>query len=716
MAKLSLFSASGKGKGLGIFSSKKYDEHKRAPMAQMFWRGRFTVTMLLLLFGMLAASFAAEHVLRYGWTPATQAWLRIYMDNFIGSFGLSVFAEFPSWATRTLLRTDIYTIFPVISFIAFFALHNNAFISEFNPYDGDALSKKSSRKATEADVKKMGTKGGSLFEGFMMVLGKFKGKFVKLNETLSVLCVAPPGTGKTTGIVMPTLFECDTVSMIVNDPKPEIAKLTSGYRSTIGPVFIIDWAGQDDPSRGIYYPSWNPLSPSHIPTDMSERELYVDTICNVMIGETSKEMHWTLTGRAALSGFIHFMVSKIERARANDWFLARIRSQTFDAEDADLLATYYEPMFDPNSQAALNALQAGQKMTEANYVPIGTWASIPKQWLGKEASLSMIFDWINTSQLEVAAKMEARRKQGDQMVALEDSMKEVFQIAVNEARQFNYAHRAVLELTQIANTPDKERGSILSTVFSSLGIFRNSAVRARTSHSDFNFRDLRGMVDPKDGKMKPVTVYLSVNQVDALALNPITGIFVELMSNFLISNPPETPTAEGKLGPTPVLFVLDEFPKMVKLNAVVEGPSVGRGQQVSYLMIGQDLEQIAAGYSREAMETLMSTTAAKIVLRQNSMKTAEFFSHMMGDKVELDDEGKAKTPSPLYSPMDIITLDPKKEIIIVQGHANRPIEADLAYWFNDDGLKKKQAVPASSALPEFLIDSHRRAIGLPPLK
>ncbi|MDR0449227.1 MAG: type IV secretory system conjugative DNA transfer family protein [Rickettsiales bacterium] len=718
MAKLNLLSASGKGKGLGIFDSSKYKEHKQSPMAQFFWRGRFTIGMLILLFLMLAASFPAEQILRYGYTPATQTWLEIYWQNFLTSFGLSVFAEIPSWLERTILRTDIYTIFPVVSFLVFFILHNANFISEFNPHGSDNYDSASSRKANQKDIEKMGTKGKSLFDGFMVVLGKFKDKYFKLNETLSVLCVAPPGTGKTAGVVMPTIFECDSVSMIVNDPKPEIAKLTSGYRAkNVGPVFVINWAGQDDPKRGIYYPSWNPLSPSHIPGDMSERELYVDSMCNVLIGETSKEMHWTLTGRAALSGFIHFMVSKIERARANDWFLSRIKFGEFDAEDAELLATYYEQMFDINAAAALNTLREG-KMTEAGYVHIGTWANIPDAWIGREASFSMIFDWINAAQLDAAAKLDARRKQGDQMAGLEDSMKDVFQTAVAEAKHFNYAHRSILELTQLANTPDRERGSILSTVFASLGIFRNAAVRARTSHSDFHFKDLRGMKDPSDGKIKPITVYLSVNQVDAGALNPITGIFVELMSNYLISNLPNSQTNDGKLGPCPVLFILDEFPKMVKLNAVIEGPAVGRGQQVSYLMIGQDLEQIASGYSREAMETLMSTTAAKIVLRQNSMKTAEAFSHMMGDKITIKKDGGKDNSGALFKPMDIITLSDKKQLVIIQGHANRPIEADIPLWFNDDKLKAKQAVPPSAFLPDFLAQAHHRLAGYPghPIK
>ena len=252
-------------------------------------------------------------------------------------------------------------------------------------------------------------------------------------------------------------------------------------------------------------------------------------------------------------------------------FYARLQAGTFDSEDAALLGEYYTMMNDPNADAARYALANGQ-LNAMNYVHVGTWAMIPDDWVDHEASMSMILDWLNKSQVRIAEELENRRKQGDQMVMMADPMKDLFQNAVNEALQYGYSHRAVLELTQLANTPDKERGSIISTVLAGLSIFRNAAVRNRTSHSDFHFSDLRGMIDPRDGKVKPVSVYLSINQVDAEALNPITAIFIELMSRFLIANAPNGENAGQKLGPYPVLFVLDEMPKMQKNAGHYPGP------------------------------------------------------------------------------------------------------------------------------------------------
>lgn len=727
--KFKILSAGGSSKGLNIFKSSAYKEHERKPFASLFWSLRWAIGIWLACALAFGLSFIAEHFWRYGFSPASWRWMWIYLGNAASTLGLSVVAEIPAWITRCVARPDLPCIAPLLPVIAYFFLADATLVKEFNPYGNDKFSEKSSNKATAEDIKKMGTdwknKEG-LFKGFMMVLGYFKnkGKTVPLmfDESLSALLVAPPGTGKTAGVVIPTILDCDNVSMIINDPKPELKQSTSAYRATVGPVFIMNWAGQDDPERGIYYPSWNPLSPEHVPFNTEQRDLYIDSICNVLVAEkasSSADPHWTISGRAALSGMVQYIVSKVEKAKADDYFYSRIASGTFDAEDAAVLSDYYLSMInDPNAYAAHALLQRGE-LNAMNYVHVGTWDKIPDAWKGKEASFAMILDWLNASQIAIAQDLENRRRQGDQMVMMADPMKDLLQAAVDEARRYAYAHRAILELTQLANTPDKERGSILSTALAGISIFRNAAVRNRTSHSDFHFSDMRGLRDPRDGKIKPVTVYLSINMVDAEALNPITAIFIELMSSYLLANAPEVIRDGQRLGPYPVLFVLDEMPKMQKMQAVIQGPDLGRGQKISYLIIGQDLHQIAEKYGNDAAATIISTTAAKIILRQNDPDSAKRFSEMMGYKmkVKTDKDGKESTSEELlYTPMDIMKLPEGKQLILIQGHYNRPIEAEQERHFEnkteiEKRLHAKVEMGETSPLPEFLIPSHHAAMG-----
>lgn len=142
-----------------------------------------------------------------------------------------------------------------------------------NPYRFQSNIHGSARLAEMSDIKKMG-----LLDGFCIVVGKFKGKLLRMNETLSVLCCAPPGTGKTAGVVVPTIFNSPNMSIVVNDPKPELCFSTSGARAKVGPVFIINWGMEDNPAEGIYYPSWNPLSPGAIPDPGPARDMYVDSM------------------------------------------------------------------------------------------------------------------------------------------------------------------------------------------------------------------------------------------------------------------------------------------------------------------------------------------------------------------------------------------------------------------------------------------------------
>ena len=710
--KFKILSAGGSSKGLNIFKSSAYKEHERKPFASLFWSLRWAIGIWLACALAFALSFIAEHFWRYGFSPASWRWMWIYLGNALSTLGLSVVAEIPAWVTRCVARPDMACIAPILPVIAYFFLADATLVKEFNPYGNDKFAEKSSNKATKEDIEKMG-----LLKGFMMVLGYFKKKPLMMDECLSALCVAPPGTGKTQGVVLPTIFDCPQVSMIINDPKPELKQKSSAYRSTVGPVFIMNWAGQDDPENGIYYPSWNPLSPEHVPFNSEQRDLYIDSICNVLVAEkasSSADPHWTISGRAALSGMVQYIVSKVEKAKADDYFYSRLAAGTFDAEDAAVLSDYYLSMInDPNAYAA-SALLARGELNAMNYVHVGTWNNIPEAWKGKEASFSLLLAGLNASQIAIAQELENRRRQGDQMVMMADPMKDLLQAAVSEARQYAYAHRAILELTQLANTPDKERGSIIPTALAGISIFRNAAVRNRTSHSDFHFSDMRGLLDPRDGKIKPVTVYLSINMVDAEALNPITGIFIELMSSYLLANAPEGVRDGKKLGPYPVLFLLDEMPKMQKLQAVIQGPDLGRGQKISYLIIGQDLHQIAEKYGNDAAATIISTTAAKIVLRQNDPDTAKRFSDMMGYKMKIktDKDGKESTSEELlYTPMDIMKLDKKKQLVIFQGFYNRPIEADHQQAWQDPRLAGYMAMGESSPLPEFLIPSHHAAMG-----
>ena len=589
-----------------------------------------------------------------------------------------------------------------------------------NPYRFQSNIHGSARIAELKDIKKMG-----LLDGFCMVVGKYKGHLLMMKETLSTLCCAPPGTGKTAGVVIPTIFHSHGMSIVVNDPKPELCFTTTGARAKDGPVFVINLGAEDNPAEGVYYPSWNPLSPNALPAPGPDRDMYVDSMCNILVEDPKggADPHWSKTGRAALTGFIHFIASKCERARANDYFIGRVYEGKLDEEDKRVLEGYYLEMRDPMSARAIQDLH-NDTLTIDNYLPIGTWSLLPEKWIGHESCLAMILEWITESQIKQSQEIKRRLDEGDQMAAMADPMRDMLEEAIDEARKFGYSPRCIVELSQLSSMPDKERGSVLSTGFSGIGIFKNSAVVSRTSFSDLHFKDLRGMKDPITGEWKPISVYLSVNQVDARALGVISGTFIELMSSYLIANPPKFQNkTDGQMGPFPTLFVLDEFPQMPKLKAIIDGPAVGRGQKVSYLLIGQDLGQISGKYGKDDLETVISTTACKVILSQNNEQTAQRFSKMIGNKTVQTtsfskNEGlsfqKGSNPfsknvsyqlqgTSVISTTQLLSLPMLKQVVLMQGFIDRPIMADAPRFYLDKQMLALSKLPPAPYVPDWIV-------------
>ena len=589
-----------------------------------------------------------------------------------------------------------------------------------NPYRFQSNIHGSGRIATLKDIKAM-----KLLDGFCMVIGKFKGYYLKLPETLSTLCCAPPGTGKTAGVVIPTIFNSKGLSLVINDPKPELCFTTSGARAKEGPVFIINWGAEDNPAEGLYYPSWNPLSPTALPAQGPGRDMYIDSMCNILVEDPKggADPHWSQTGRAALTGFIHFIASKCEKARANDYFIGRVYEGKLDEEDKQVLEGYYEDikMHNPAAVRAISDLR-NNNLTVENYVPIGTWDLLPEKWVGREACIAMIMEWLTEAQIKQGQEIKRRLAEGDQMAAMADPMRDLLDAAIEESRKYGYSQRAYTELSTLSNMPDKERGSVMSTAFAGIGVFKNSAVVSRTSFSDLQFKDLRGMKDPITGEWKPISVYLSVNQVDARALGVISGTFIELMSSYLIANPPKfVNKTDGQMGPFPCLFVLDEFPQMPKLKAIIDGPAVGRGQKVSYLLIGQDLGQISGKYGKDDLETVISTTACKVILSQNNEQTAQRFSKMVGNKTVQTSsyskqEGFSKQANPfsknvnyqlqgvsVITTSQLLSLPMLKQVVLYQSYIDRPIIADSPRYYLDPKMRALSKLPAAPNVPEWIV-------------
>lgn len=649
-------------------------------VAHVRWRNRALALMLFLGVGAFLLTpviyysiYTALHTgYRYETWLLTQRFFARMMQGEIVvlhlSFAQKMFTGGPFSVIGGILFAYLMCVFPAIlpgGILALLNPHTNLSHKQgFAGWADDAVLKQME------DRKQVGIEGGFLGALGRWPAGKRKGQMVQMIETLSLLCLAPPGTGKTAGLVVPTLVNSDNVSFVVNDPKPEIWEMTAGYRATVSHVFMLNWSKVDEPDKGIFYPRFNFISPKLVPPPGPDRDTFIDAVARTLIPDKGKggDSYFQDKGRAAVTGFIHYIVARVGDA--------------------------------------------------------GDYTGLPERWKGHEPSIPMMADWIATNQFDATGdgggqevqdgeyQMDDPPQQDPNADKLGQWLRKIstaIRPAPTSPNEKGKSERAFMELSSLVNMADKERSGVLGTMDQGLLPFKNSAVKERTSACDFTPDDMRGMKDPKTGEWKPITLYICVNQAEAQAFANITALLYEVLSRTLLSyGPKEYNDKSGKtLGPHPTCLMLDEFAKLPKVEAVMTGPDLGRSKKTSYFLIAQAFGQIEKIYSREDVSIIVSTTGVKHILAQNDPESVEKIQKMVGqttirDRNQSGTEGLSKQSNPLAKSVseqtsgvnflrteDVSAIRPGKNMILVQNFMNRPMLLDTPMYFNDAEMVKK---------------------------
>ncbi len=607
-----------------------------------------------------------------------------------------------TWASFFLWRSLLAPTFGLVFYLFWMMVKNpHSFIIQVA---GD-------HEANVSDLKKMG-----LLDGKGLFLGFFQGHKLKLPDARSVLCIGAPMSGKTAGVMIPAIFEQDDACLIVNDPKGELSRLTSGYRATLGPVFIINWGRVDDKAAGVRYPSWNPIGGGNLPALHEGRESYIDGLIYFLIpdGPKGADPYWVLAGRGCLTGLTGYICGKVEQARANDYFLQRVRDNALDDEDYAVLLSYYKFMRD--FPEVLKAIQNAESKSIAadNYLPIGKWDGIPAMWRGRDACFAMLLDMITQKQAHLGAELRRRKQENDPSAWSFDPWHELFLEIVLETAYYGYGRRTLLELNQVEALPDKQRGSIISMALSGINIFKNAAIRERTSSNDLNYDQLRGVKD-KAGRYKPVTIYMSVPYEDLGSSLLISTLFINMAAGHLSDAGP----GESGCGPYPVGFMLDEFQHMPPLQSISDGIIFGRMKKNMFFLNIQDWNQISAKYSGETKDIILSSVAAKIIKRQNNEKTRGALLQGTGNVTKVTHKYKSKgylfgslyqhdhsldyKEDTLVGGAGVMSMAPEKQLVLYTGVVNRPIRAETPLYFKNDAYRKMAAMKQAPNIPDDIV-------------
>lgn len=183
-------------------------------------------------------------------------------------------------------------------------------------------------------------------------------------------------------------------------------------------------------------------------------------------------------------------------------------------------------------------------------------------------------------------------------------------------------HPIVAEEAQtILNKPEKEAGSVVSTMVANLALFRDPVVAKNTGKSSFRIRDLMH-------KDYPVSLYLVINPNDQIRLTPLTRLVVTQIIYNLAQK------MEFKDGRSiegykhRLLLMLDEFPSLGRLTLLEKALGFISGYGIKAYIIVQDLTQIFKNYGKE--ENVRAGCHLQVAFAPNNQETAKYLSELTG--------------------------------------------------------------------------------------
>ena len=210
----------------------------------------------------------------------------------------------------------------------------------------------------------------------------------------------------------------------------------------------------------------------------------------------------------------------------------------------------------------------------------------------------------------------------------------------------------------------------------------NPLIDATTARSDFDVRTF---------KKVPTTVYVGLTPDNIQRLQPLMRIFYQQTSAAMSQR---IPTKEDKFG---VMYMMDEFPTLGKMEQFQTGIAYFRGYKVRLFLIIQDTEQLKGTYEESGMNSFLSNSTYRITFAANNMETANLISQLVGNKtVNQESLNKPKfldlnpasrslhvseTQRALLLPQEVINLPREQQILLIE--ASPPIKSKKIFYFKE---------------------------------
>lgn len=262
---------------------------------------------------------------------------------------------------------------------------------------------------------------------------------------------------------------------------------------------------------------------------------------------------------------------------------------------------------------------------------------------------------------------------------------------------------------EMLNRSDNERSGVLSTAMSFLGLYHDPTVAAVTSRCDWRIADLMTAA-------APISLYIVVPPSDLERTRPLVRLLLNQIGRRLTETLPQV---DGSVGwrkrtagalPHRLLWVLDEFPALGRLDFFEQALAFMAGYGMRALLIAQSLNQIEKAYGPN--NSILDNCHVRVAFAPNDERTARRLSDMLGvstqvlphrsyggargalwlDHVTVSRQAVAR---PLLTPGEVMQLPPDEELVMVAGHP--PLRArKLRYYTDRNFISRVLPPPALS--------------------
>jgi type IV secretion system protein VirD4 len=242
----------------------------------------------------------------------------------------------------------------------------------------------------------------------------------------------------------------------------------------------------------------------------------------------------------------------------------------------------------------------------------------------------------------------------------------------------NAAHGLVKRTAQrIVQKSERELSGVISTAQAQTHFLDSPRMEDVLSVSSF---------DPSELKSGRMTIYL-VLPAERLATH---GRWLRLVIGFCLA----ALTRDRRTPEHPVLFLLDEFAAMGRLQAIETAMGLLAGYGVLLWPILQDLSQLQDLYPRR-WRSFMANAGVVQAFGVNDMGTADYLSKMLGQRTATirnvgrkgttegpnESENYSPVARALLLPQEILRLPCERQLILPQG--KEPILAERVLYYKD---------------------------------